>query len=95
MGRLLCKVLVCGDRAEGCGSKSAAASKGVVVAVLGLAEFVEEEDHGLQAQDQHYSTDEACSIKRVLVGLRRRNNRCGARVGYSCDKRRKQKEDCE
>lgn len=42
-------------------------SKGVVVAVLGLAELVEEEDHGLQAQNQHYSTYEASSIKRVLV----------------------------
>lgn len=87
LGRLLWKVLVCGDRAERCGSESATASKSVVVAVLGLAEFVEEEDHGLQAQDQHYPTNEACSIKRVLVGLRRRNNRCGTRIGYSCDKR--------
>lgn len=47
---------------------SANFSKGVVVAVLGLAEFVEEEDDGLQPQDQHYPTDEACGIKgRVLV----------------------------
>lgn len=46
-----------------CGSENAASSKGVVVAILGLAEFVQEEDHGLQAQDQHDSTDEACSIE--------------------------------
>lgn len=44
-------------------SESAAASKGVVVAVLGLEEFVQEEDDGLQAQDQHYSTNEARSIE--------------------------------
>lgn len=45
------------------GSESAAASKGVVVAVLGLAELVQKEDDGLQAQDKHYSTDEARSVE--------------------------------
>lgn len=60
------------------GSRRAAASKGVVVAVLGLAELVEEEDDGLQAQDQHYSTDEARSVEGVLVRGRRRGNWCGA-----------------
>lgn len=44
-------------------SESAAASKGVIVAVLGLAEFVQKEDDGLQAQDQHYSTNEARSVE--------------------------------
>lgn len=69
------------------GTRSDAASKGVVVTVLGLAEFVEEEDHGLKAQDQHDSTDEAGGIKRVLVRLRGGGDCCGARVGSSCGKR--------
>lgn len=38
-------------------------SEGVVVAVLGLAELVQEEDHGLQAQDQHYAPNEARCVK--------------------------------
>lgn len=58
----------------------------MVVAVLGLAEFVEEEDHGLKAQDQHYSTDEARGVKGVLVRVRRGGTRCGACAGCSCDK---------
>lgn len=58
----------------------------MVVAVLGLAEFVEEEDDGLQAQDQHYTADEAGSIKGgVLVRGGGGGDRCGARVGCSCD----------
>lgn len=84
VGSLFWKVLVGGGRVERCGSKSAAASKGVVVAVLGLAEFVKEEDHGLQAQDQHYSTDEACGVKRVLVRFRRGSDCCGRGVACSC-----------
>jgi len=72
VGSLLCKVLVGGDRS----SESAAASKGVVVAFLGLAELVEEEDHGLQAQDQHDAANEACSVKGVLV--RGRRDRAGS-----------------
>lgn len=62
-------------------------SKGVVVAVLGLAEFVEEEDHGLQAQNQHYPTYEASSVKRVLVRFGRGRNWRDTCVGCSCDKR--------
>lgn len=58
-------------------------SKGVVVAVLGLAEFVEEEDHGLQAQDQHYSADEARGIEGVLVRVGGGGDWCGAGVGWS------------
>jgi len=73
VGSLLCKVLVGGDWL----SKSAAASKGVVVAFLGLAELVDEEDHGLQAQDQHDATDEACSVEGVVR----------ARRGAGCDRR--------
>lgn len=46
---------------------SAAASKRVVVAVLGLAELVEEEDDGLQAKDQHDPADEARGVEGVLV----------------------------
>lgn len=57
----------------------------MVVAVLGLAEFVEKEDHGLQAQDQHYSANEACGVKRVLVRFRRGSDWCGTCVGCSCD----------
>lgn len=68
-------------------SKSAGALKGVVVAVLGLAELVEEEDDGLQAQDQHYSSDEARSIERVLVRLGSGREWRGARVGRSCNLR--------
>lgn len=65
-------------------SESAAASKGVIVAVLGLAEFVQKEDDCLQAQDQHYSTNEACSVEGwVLVRGRRRGNRCGSCTGSS------------
>lgn len=60
-----------------------AASKGVVVAVLGLAELVEEEDHSLQAQDQHYSTNEACSVEGVLLRGRRGDNWCGTICGGS------------
>ncbi len=59
----------------------------MVVAVLGLAEFVEEEDHGLQAQDQHYATDEARSVEGVLVRLRRGGSGCGTCAGSSCDER--------
>lgn len=86
-GGLLWKVLVGWGKVEWCGSKSAAASKGVVVAVLGLAEFVEEEDHGLQAQDQHYATNEACGVEGVLVRVRRGCNCCGTCAGSSCDER--------
>lgn len=60
----------------------AATSKGVVVAVLGLAELVEEEDDSLQAQDQHYSTDEAGSVKGVLVRCRSRGDRRGSCACY-------------
>lgn len=63
------------------------ASKGVVVTVLGLAEFVEKEDHGLKSQDQHDTTDEAGGIESVLVGFRGRGDSRGARVGSSCGKR--------
>lgn len=59
----------------------AGALKGVIVAVLGLAELVEEEDDGLQAQDQHDSPDEACGVKRVLVRLARGDDCRGAGVG--------------
>ena len=38
-------------------------SEGVVVAVFGLAELVQEEDDGLQAQDQHDAPDEAGCIE--------------------------------
>lgn len=69
------------------GMRSDAASKGVVVTVLGLAEFVEEEDHGLKAQDQHNSPDEACGIERVLVRLGGGGHCRGARVGSSCGRR--------
>lgn len=62
------------------------ASKGVVVTVLGLAEFVEEEDHSLKAQDQHYSADEAGGVERVLV-FGAGGDCCGARVGGSCGAR--------
>lgn len=58
--------LVGGDGSSDVGP-SAAASKGVVVAVLGLAEFVEEEDDGLQAQDQDDPADEARGVEGVLV----------------------------
>lgn len=85
----LWKVLVGGGQVEWCGSIGAAASKGVVVAVFGLAEFVEEEDDGLQAQDQHYSTNEARSIEGwVLVGGR--SWRGNSRAVCSCDKEREQ-----
>lgn len=77
MGSLLCKVLVGGEKVELRGSKRVAASKGVVVAILGLAELVKEEDDGLQAQDQHYSADEARSVKGVLVRGRSGANCCG------------------
>lgn len=80
-GGLLREVLVGGGKVELRGSRRAAASKGVVVAVLGLAELVEEEDDGLQAQDQHYSTDEARSVEGVLVRGRRGGNWCGACAG--------------
>lgn len=68
-------------------SKSAGALKGVVVAVLGLAELVEEEDDSLQTQDQHYSSDEARSVERVLVRLGSGREWRGARVGRSCNLR--------
>lgn len=42
-------------------------SEGVVVAVLGLAELVEEEEHSLQAQDQHDAPNEACCVKRCIL----------------------------
>lgn len=61
-----------------------AALEGVVVPVLGLAEFVEEEDDGLQAQDQHDSTDEAGGVEGVPVRLGGGGNRRGAGVGGSC-----------
>ena len=38
-------------------------SEGVVVAVFGLAELVEEEDDRLQAQDQHDAPDEAGRVE--------------------------------
>ena len=38
-------------------------SEGVVVAVFGLAELVQEEDDRLQAQDQHDAPDEACRVE--------------------------------
>lgn len=63
---------------------AAAALEGVVVPVLGLAEFVEEEDDGLQAQDQHDSADEAGGVEGVPVRLGGGGNRRGARVSSSC-----------
>lgn len=66
----------------------AGALKGVIVAVLGLAELVEEEDDGLQAQDQHDSPDEARGVKRVLVRLARGDDCRGAGVGRSCGSQR-------
>lgn len=69
------------------GTRSDAASKGVVVTVLGLAEFVEEEDHCLKAQDQHDSADEAGGIECVLVRFRGGGDCRGAPVGSSCGKR--------
>lgn len=75
--------------------RSEAASKGVVVTVLGLAELVEEEDDGLEAQDQHDSTDEAGGVERVLVRFWAGGDcrgagvggRRGAGVGGSCGER--------
>lgn len=63
---------------------AAAALEGVVVPVLGLAEFVEEEDDGLQAQDQHDSADEAGGVEGVPVRLGGGGDHCGAGVGSSC-----------
>lgn len=60
----------------------------MIVAVLGLAELVEEEDDGLQAQDQHDSPDEARGVKRVLVRLARGDDCRGAGVGRSCGSQR-------
>jgi len=60
----------------------------VVVAVLGLAELVEEEDDGLQTQDQHYSTDEARSVEGVIVRRRSGGDLSGGRGDASCYKRR-------
>ncbi len=57
----------------------------MVVAVLGFAEFVEEEDHGLQAQDQHNPTNEACGIKGVLVRDRSGASCCATRIGSTFD----------
>lgn len=57
----------------------------MVVAFLGLAEFVEEEDHGLQAQHQHDSTDEAGRVEgRVLLRGGSRGHRCDTCVGCNC-----------
>lgn len=73
---------------EGCDGRVirgvAGALKGVVVAVLGLAELVEKEDDGLQAQDQHDSPDEARGVKRVGARLARGDDCRGAGVGRSC-----------
>lgn len=63
------------------GMRSEAASKGVVVTVLGLAELVEEEDDGLEAQDQHDPADEAGGVERVLVRFWAGGHRRGAGVG--------------
>lgn len=60
-------------------------SKGVVVAVLGLAEFVEEEDDRLQAHHQHDTADEACRVEGgVLVGGGRRRGGIGGCDGGVC-----------
>lgn len=75
------------------GRRSEAASKGVVVTVLGLAELIEEEDHGLEAQDQHDSTDEAGGVERVLVRFGAGGDCRGAGVGGSCGKRHNGGED--
>lgn len=56
----------------------------MVVTVLGLAELVEEEDHGLKAQDQHDAADEAGGVERVLVRLGGGGDCRGAGVGGSC-----------
>lgn len=40
----------------------------MVVAVFRLAELVQEEDDGLQAQDQHDPPDEAGGVKRGGLG---------------------------
>lgn len=44
-----------------------AASQGVVVTVLRLAELVEEENDGLEAQNQDDATDEACRVERGVL----------------------------
>lgn len=54
----------------------------MIVAVLGLAELVEEEDDGLQAQDQHDPPDEAGRVKRVLVRRAGGCERCGAGASW-------------
>lgn len=69
------------------GTRSDAPSKGVVVTVLGLAEFVEEEDHSLKTQYQHDSADEAGGVEGVLVRFGGGGDCRGARVGSSCGKR--------
>lgn len=63
------------------GMRSEAASKGVVVTVLGLAELVEEEDDGLEAQDQHDPADEAGGVEGVLLRFWAGGDRRGAGVG--------------
>lgn len=75
------------------GTRPDAASKGVIVTVLGLAEFVDEEDHGLKAQDQHDSADEAGGVEGVLVRLGGGRDCRGAGVGSSCGKRHGGDED--
>lgn len=74
--------LVGGERSSDV-DPSVAASKGVVVAVLGLAEFVEEEDDGLQAQDQHDPADEARGVEGVLVRSGRGGDCCGGAAASS------------
>lgn len=73
------------------GARPDAASKGVIVTVLGLAELVEEEDHGLKAQDQHDAADEAGGVEGVLARLGGWGHCRGGGVG--CGERRNGGED--
>lgn len=66
-------------------SGSGGVSEGVVVAVFGLAELVEEEDDGLQAQDQDYPADEAGGVEGgVLLGGAGRDGHRRRGVGRCC-----------
>lgn len=83
-GSLLLKAAVVGDGRWLRDPGVRTASKSVIVAVLGLAELVEKEDDGLEAQDQHDAPDEARSVKRALVRLARGDDWRGAGVGRGC-----------
>lgn len=81
---LLLKAAVLGGGRRLRGPGVQGASEGVIVAVLGLAELVEKEDDGLEAQDEHDAPDEARRVKRVLVRLACRDQGRGAGVGCGC-----------